>query len=228
MKGHLKRNFTPASWFIERKANTFIMKPMPGTHAMKFGLPLAVVLKDLKQARTTRDAARILQAHEVMVDGKMRDELKFMVGLMDVLSLPKIHKYFRMLLDEKGRLTIKEISAEESKIKINKIMGKTPVKDGQLQFNLYDGRNILTKEKGKVGDSVVLGLPEGKIQQVLELKKGAHIYLLEGKYAGGYGVLQEITGDKIIYQKGEEKFETLKKYALVIGENKPLIKVEHE
>ena len=132
-----------------------------------------------------------------------------------------------MIFDSKGRLKMKEIGEEESKIKIGKIVGKTVMSRGKIQFNLHDGKNILNGEKGKVGDSLVLELPDNKIKQVLELKKEAYVYLLKGKHAGNHGVLQSIEGNKIVYQKGKEKIETLKDYALVIGEKEPLIKVEN-
>ena len=101
------------------------------------------------------------------------------------------------------------------------------VRKGKIQLNLHDGKNILTEEKVKVGDSLVLELPKIKIKQVLEFKKGVQIFLLKGKYVGSQGTLLEIQGNKIIYQKDKEKVETLKGYALVIGEKEPLIKIEN-
>lgn len=227
MKGYLKRNFTPASWLIDRKANKFIVKPRPGAHAQKFGLPLNIVLKDLGYAQTSRDVSNLLRSKEVLVDGKKRNDPRFIIGLMDVLSLPEIKKHYRVILNKKGKLVVKEIDEKESQIKISKILGKSVVRKGKIQFNLHDGKNILTEEKAKVGDSLVLELPKIKIKQVLEFKKGAHIFLLKGKYIGSQGVLLEIEGNKIIYQKGEEKVETHKDYALVIGGKEPLIKIEN-
>jgi small subunit ribosomal protein S4e len=226
MKGYLKRNFTPATWLVDRKENKLIVKPKPGAHTREFGLPLTIVLKNLGYAKTTRDVKNILQAKNVLIDGKKRQDHRFILGIMDVLSLPEIKKHYRVVLDEKGRLVVKEISQEESKIKIVKVLGKTSIKGGKIQVNLHDGKNILTEIKAKVGDSLVLELPN-KIKQVLELKKGAHIYLLKGKHAGSQGQLQEIKGQKIIFQKGKENVETSKDYALVIGEKEPLIKIEN-
>lgn len=227
MKGYLKRNFTPATWVVDRKTNKYIVKPRPGAHAREFGLPLVIVLKDLGLAKNTRDVKNILRSNDVLVDGKKRTDSRLIFGMMDVLSLPKIKKSFRMILDEKGRLVVKEIADAESKIKIAKVVGKRVVKKGKIQINLHDGKNILTDNKAKVGDSVVLELPGCKIKQVLEFKKGAQIYLLKGRHSGSQGVLEEIAGKKIIFLKGKEKVETLKDYAFVIGEKAPLIKIEN-
>ena len=228
MKNHLKRNFTPASWLIARKENKYIVKPRPGAHARDFGLPLNIILKELRLGKTGRDVRNILRGKKLLVDGKRREDPRFIMGLMDILSLPEAKKYYRIILDEKGRLKIQEISEEESKFKLSKVLGKTPVKKGKLQINLHDGKNILTKEKVKVGDSLVQELPSGKIKNVLELKKGAQIFLLKGKHAGDLGEIQEIEGNKIIYQKGKDKIETLKNYAFVIGEKQAMIKIKND
>lgn len=225
MKGYLKRNYAPATWLIKRKENQLIIKPNPGAHSMEFGLALNVVLKDLGFGKTARDVRNILNKKEVLVDGKRRKDPKYTIGIMDVLSIPEIKKSYRVLLNKKGKLFMKEISEEESKIKISKVVGKTVRAKGKIQFSLHDGKNILMDLKAKVGDSLVLELPSFKVKEVLELKKGAQIYLLKGNYAGSQGVLQEMEGSKIIYEKGKEKIETLKKYAVVI-DNK--IKIEND
>ncbi|MCK4589278.1 MAG: 30S ribosomal protein S4e [Nanoarchaeota archaeon] len=225
MKGYLKRNYTPATWLIRRKEKKFIIKPNPGAHAMEFGLPLNIVLKDLGYGKTSRDVRNILHKKDVLVDGKKRKDPKYIIGIMDVLSFPEVKKNYRIILDKKGRLIVKEISEEESKVKISKVVGKTVLGKGKIQLNLHDGKNILTETKAKVGDSLLLELPSLKIKEVLELKKGAQIYLLKGNRAGSQGVLQEIEGKKIIFEKDKEKIETSKAYALVIGGK---IKIEND
>lgn len=224
---HLKRKYTPASWLVEKKTNKYIVKPSPGPHAMEKSLPLNLVLKSLGLAKTSRSVRKILQG-EVLIDGKRRRDPRFAVGVMDVISFPALKKHYRLILDEKGRLKTKEIEEKESKIKINKVINKTAVKKGQNQINLDSGNNILTENKIQTGNSLVLELPGNKIKQVLELKKGAYIFILKGKYAGSHGALLEIKDNKIIFQTDRDKIETLKKYALVIGEKEPLIKLKDE
>jgi len=222
---HLKRNHTPTSWLLKRKTSKYIVKPSPGPHSIKKGLPLNLILKNLGLTQTSRGVRKILQG-EVLVDGKRRTDPRFIVGVMDVISFPVLKKHYRLILDEKGRLKTREIGENESKIKISKVTNKTAVKKGKSQINLDSGVNLISEEKIQTGNSLVLELTENKIKQSLELKKGAYIFILKGKYAGSHGVLMEIKNDKIIFQKDKENIETLKKYALVIGEKEPLIKIK--
>jgi ribosomal protein S4E len=56
-------------------------------------------------------------------------------------------------------------------------------------MNLDDGRNIITKEKFSVGDSILLNTKESKIINILPLKKGSNIEVILGKHAGEKGKL---------------------------------------
>ena len=228
MKNHLKRNFAPSRWLIARKERKYILKPNPGAHSKELGLPLGVVLKALDYAQSTREGRKILISNDVLVDGKRRKDVKHIIGIMDVLSLPSLKKSYRVLLNRKGKLYLKEIDEKEGQIKICKIVGKCLVKGKKIQLNLHDGKNLLAEGEFKVGDSIVLSIKDNKIEKRLELKKGAYIYLIKGRYAGTSGVLDEIKGDKIVYQTKEGKIETLKDYAVVLGEKEPLIKIENE
>jgi small subunit ribosomal protein S4e len=46
----------------------------------------------------------------LLVDGRIRKDPKFPLGLMDVLSIPRIKKNYRVLIDVKGRFVLNEIS----------------------------------------------------------------------------------------------------------------------
>ncbi|MFC1801121.1 30S ribosomal protein S4e [Nanoarchaeota archaeon] len=227
MKDHLKRNFVPKNWPIKRKAARFLIRPKPSGHPMESGLPLAVILRDvLGHVQTLREVKKVLHDNDVLVDSKRRKDPKFLVGLFDVLSLPVVKEDYRLLFDKKGKLSLLAIDEKEAKIKVAKVIGKRALKKGKVQLNLHDGKNILSDDKIKVGDSVVLSLPDNKIQQVLPLKEKAQVYLVKGKRAGSSGVLKEISGNKAIYESGKEKIETLKDYIMVVGEDKPIIKLE--
>lgn len=226
MKNHLKRIASPRTWFVDRKANTFIVRPNPGAHSLENGLPLGVLLRDnLAVASTMGEVKKLLNNKEVLVDGKRRKDHSFMVGLFDVLSVPELKKYYRLTLDRKGRLQLVEISAHESSLKLGKVVGKTVVKNGKMQFNLHDGRNVLADVKANVGDTFVVTLPQASIKKVLPLKKGAKVFLTKGKHAGNIGLLKEIKGDEATYSVDNIDIETAKGYLFVVGENDAEIKL---
>jgi len=226
MQNHLKRLSAPRSWKIDRATNVYIMKPMPGAHSLERGLPLGLLLRDhLKIASTLKEVKMILVQGEVLVDGKKVTQAHYNTGLFDVLSLPKINKNYRLLLDKKGILFLKEIPAAENAIKLCKIVGKTALKAGKIQFHFHDGKNILVGKEGqeaKVGDTFLLTLPELKIKEVLSLKAGALVFLTQGKQMGELGNFQEFKGREAKYTFNQEERETARDYLFVVGEKKAL------
>jgi len=226
MRNHLKKIAAPRTWMIDRKKNTFITKPRSGPHPINASLPLGVVLRDvLKYARAVSEVKKLLNNKQVLIDGKRRKDHHFPVGLFDILSFPDIKKKYRLLLDKKGRLNLKEIDFKESDIKPCKVVKKTILPKNKLQLNLFDGKNIHTDKKCNVGDTVVITLPDQKVKEVLELKKGALVFLTKGKHTGDCGPLQEIKNNQAIYQKDKENIETLKKYLFVLGDKKLVIDI---
>lgn len=224
MKNHLKRLTIPKSWLVKKRGLTFIMRPHPGPHSIKLSLPLNSIIRDiLGIAKNSREVKKILYGSEVLIDGIRRKELKFPVGILDVIEFKKSNEYLRVIL-EKGRIKIIAIDKKEAGIKPCKIIGKSKVK-GKIQLNLYDGKNILVeKDEYKVGDTIVIGLPKQDIKEHIKLENGCFIYLTSGKHSGDMGKMDDIISNKITYKnKNGEVIETLKKYAFVIGKDKPVI-----
>ncbi|MEM4702704.1 MAG: 30S ribosomal protein S4e [Archaeoglobaceae archaeon] len=158
---HQKRLSAPKTYKISRKAGKWVVKPSPGPHN-KEAIPLALVIRDLLQyADTLREARRIIASGEIMVDGVIRRDYKFPVGLFDVITIPKLNKNYRVVFDEKGRYILREI--EDYDRKIYKIVNKTVVKGGRIQLNLFDGTNILGTNEYKTKDSVLLKIPEKQV-----------------------------------------------------------------
>lgn len=226
VKRHLKRLVAPKSWKIKRKGITFITRPRPGMHSKKNSTSINVVLRDmLGYAKTTRDVKIILADKGVLVDKKQVKDHRFSVGVMDIIDMPKINKCFRILLNKKGNICLVEIKGDETKIKLCKIVEKTVIKKGKIQLNLNDGRNIIiNKNNYNTGDTLAVQLPELKIKEHLKFEKGSSVYLSGGKHKGESGIAEEIK-DSMIRVKPEsgESFETLKKFAFVIGREKPII-----
>ena len=219
MKNHLKQIAAPKTWFIQRKTHVFTIRPNPGAHPLANGMALGSLLRDnLQVASTMGEVRKVLNNKEVLVDGVARTDHRHMVGLFDVLSIPKMKKQYRMLLDVKGRLTLTEINAKESAVKLAKIVGKTALKGGKIQFNLHDGRNIISKAAAKVGDTFVIALPEASVTKHLAAKKGAKVFLTKGKHAGAVGVLKEIKGVEATYTVDDIDVDTAKDYLFVVGE----------
>jgi len=195
------------------------------------GMPLGVVLRDiLRLASTMNEIKKLLHAKEVFVDGKRRRDHHLIIGLFDVLSIPILKKSYRLLLDRKGRVVVEEIGSEkESLLKPCKVVGKTILSKGRLQYNLHDGKNIISDKKAKVGDTLLLVFPKMDVKEVLSLQEGSIVFLSRGKHHGDVGTLKKIRGQEAIYSRAgkekQEEIETSKDYLFVIGVKEPIITI---
>jgi small subunit ribosomal protein S4e len=229
MKNHLKRIASPRTWIINRKQNVFITRPKPGAHPLNAGMALGVILRDkLGLVSTMSEAKKVLNNQEILIDGKRKKDYRLIVGLFDVLSVPSLKQQFRVALDKKGRLVVNPIAAQEATFKICKVVGKSVLAKNKIQLNLHDGKNIISSEKVKVGDSLVLELPTLKIKEALPLNKDVAVFLTKGKHAGALGVLKEIQDQEAIFTVGKEEIETAKQYLFVVGKKESLIKLNDQ
>ena len=226
MSKHLKRITTPRSWSIGRKAHFWATKPRPGPHSLERSVPLAIVLRDyLHVCDTAREARRILDGGEVLLDQRVVRDPKRGVGLMDVVSLPTVKANFRCLLDHHGRLHFSKIKAAEAKWKLLRVEGKTTLRGGKTQLNLHDGSNLLSDEAVATGDVLQLALPGLKVKKILKFGKGAPALVTGGAHVGTIALLEEAVETRSprpnIVRFAE--FETLKQYAFVVGAKKALV-----
>jgi len=226
VKRHLKRINAPKTWKIQRKGIKFTTKSNPGGMSKALTMPVANVLKyELKLANSVKEVKHLIFEGLVLINGVKLTDYRHPLCLTDVISIPKVEKYFRLIIDTNGILRLLPITKEESLLKITKIIGKTFVK-GKMQLNLLDGRNVLfDKHHYKVKDSLLLTMPEQIVKEHLSFEKGALVLLYQGKHVGKIGKINDIKGDNIIIKTKDEQFETKTEYALVIGKEHPLLKM---
>lgn len=227
VKKHLKTLTMPKSWPVKRKGNKFVLRPTPGKQ-FSMSLPLSLIFKDiLKYCKTSSEVKTILRDKEILVDGVRRKEPKYLVGFMDVLSIPVTKEHFRMVLDQHKKLSLVTIDEKEASVKVCKILGKSTLKKGLLQLNLSDGRNLNVKEGSySVGDSIMISLPKPEVKETFKLEKGNFVVLTEGGHAGESGNIEEINKDAVKVKSKDSSFETTKKSVYVLGKGKSSIKID--
>ena len=226
VKKHLKRIAAPKTWNISRKETTYVTKQFPGPHNMQYSMPLSLVIRELiKASKTAKDAKLILNTKDVFVDKRKRTEEKFAVGLMDIVEFPQLEERYRILLDNKGKLVAVSATDKEAAHKLLRVESKTKIKGGKVQLNLSDGRNIIVeKDTYKTGDSIMISLPDQKIVEHLKLDKNMLILLIGGSHAGIIAKAEEISADMIIIKTSKnQRAETQKRYAFVVGADKPAL-----
>lgn len=230
----LKRLNTPAHLQIKRKHGTFFVKPTSGPHPNRFCLPLLHIVRDLLSiVDNHKEAKKLIGLGYFKVDGKVIRNKSYPVGLMDVFSIEKMNKHYRILPDSHHGLILHEISEEESAFKLCRIDNKTTIKGGHIQLNLHDGRNILIRVKDarnpkediyKRMDVLKLSIPEQEIQKILSFKENNIAIIMSGKNIGQVGKIINILkrfGPKastVSIQHNGGHTETLYDYTFIIGE----------
>ncbi|AKB55599.1 MULTISPECIES: 30S ribosomal protein S4e [Methanosarcina] len=230
---HQKRLSIPRSWKAGKKGYKWVSATHPGPHSQARSLPLGIIIRDiLKLVDNSREGKRILSEGKVLVDGIPRKDLRFPVGLFDVITLPLINETYRMFQDEKGRLALHKLDATNVN-KLCRINNKTTLKGGKVQLNLNDGTNIPGSNEYSTKDSLILSLPDKHIVKHLQFKVGNLAMVVGGQHSGEIGKITEIREVKssrhnTVAISGETDFETIEDYVIVIGEDKPEIRLGGE
>lgn len=206
-KKHLKRLAAPKHWMLDKLGGTFAPRPSAGPHKLRECLPLVLILRNrLKYALTRKEVQTILMKRLVRVDGKVRTDMNFPVGLMDVISIAKTNENFRLVYDVKGRFTLKPIDAKAAAVKLCRVtkistankasIGVNPfAKQGTREQSIpyattHDGRTIrYPHPAAKTGDSVEVEIATGKITKVFKLALGNVVMVTKGANVGRVGVL---------------------------------------
>ncbi len=239
-KHHTKRFNTPKYIQINKKERTFFYNLRPGPHPKNYSLPLGHILRDiLKVIKTGTEARKIIKLGMILVDGKVRKDPRFPVGLMDVLEIPKLNKVYRILPKMKRGLFPLEIQEKNKGFKLCRIKNKTSLKGGNVQLNLHDGRNLIIalkdpkkpkEDKYKTMGVLKIKIPSQEIIDYYPLKENSPVLVVSGKNLGMNGTVTKIEkrfgpNASIVKVKTEEGeiHETAFNYVFTIGSSKPEI-----
>jgi len=242
---HLKRLPAPAFWPIHRKEFRWTARPKPGAHEIDRCLPLLLVVRDiLHLAKTRKEARFLLSEGNVVVNGRIRRDDTYPVGLMDVIAFPVMNTAYRVLPAPRKGLILHPIPGDEREFKLCQIVNKTCVKGGHLQLNLNDGRNILLRvadpgnpveDRYETHGTLKLQLPSAEITDYVALTKGVLAVITGGKNIGHWGevvALDEVEGthSPTITLKGEEDdlYTTIIDYVFPIGKGMPWVSLPED
>lgn len=199
----LKVQRAPAFWPIARKEKRFVIRPSPGPYPLKECYPLGVLIRDvLHLVNSMRECKSVLREGKIKVDGKTRYDEHFPVGLMNVISIEAINKYYRLVPKDGILLVPIEISKEESTLKICKIRNKVTIRGNKLQYGLHDGRTIINNNiNAKPYDSLLIKVPEQEVIDVIRLEEGANVIITRGQNTGKIGKVVSIKEGTFNYPK---------------------------
>jgi len=204
-KKHLKRLAAPSSWMLSKLGGIFAPRPSAGPHKLRESVPIIVLLRNkLKYALTRREVQIVVMNRLVKVDNKVRTDMNFPTGFMDVVTIDKTNENFRILYDTKGRIMLNKISDKEAEYKLCRVkkisigdknsLGHNPFKSGREGSVPYivthDGRTIRYPDPLiKVNDTVKLDIKENKIVDFVKFELGALVMVTGGHNQGRVGVV---------------------------------------
>ena len=230
MSKHLKRLNAPRVLRLHRKERKWTIRSSPGPHHLDKAIPLGMVIRDyLKLCGTQREAKRIITSGEIMIDGVKRKNYKFPCGLMDVISITKMKKNYRILFDQKGKLALVPIQSKDAEWKLCRIENKTIIKGNKIQLNLHDGGNkLIKKDEYKTGDVLKITFKDQNISDVYKFIKGNVSMIIGGSHIGQTANIEDVeiipsSKPNLAKMKGKNEFSTLQSYVFPIGKTKPAI-----
>ncbi|MEM2226654.1 MAG: 30S ribosomal protein S4e [Candidatus Bathyarchaeia archaeon] len=239
---HLKRYKAPGYWPISKKAFVWAPRPSPGPHPIANCIPLLLLIRDvLGYAHTSREAKLIISRGAVRVDGRVRRDEGYPVGLMDVVEIPEANIRLRMVPAPKEVLAPVEIDESEASFKLCKVINKTTLKGGNVQLNLHDGRNVVLRisdpknpiEDGYSSRDVIkLSIPDQSILDHFKFEIGSLAIVIDGKNIGARGRIASIEPGTALRPaiaslecEGGAIVRTLADYVFVVGREAPAIKL---
>ncbi len=219
---HLKRIAMPKNWPVKKKEKTFVIRPR-GPYKFKDSIPLLIILRDiLKLGNSSKEIKKITKSGEILINNRIIKDIKFTIGLFDKISIPKLGKYFELVIKNK-KLCLEEIKKEDCTRKLSKVMGKRILKKNKMQINLFGGINLILEDKKnkeiKVGDNLILNLEKKSIEKILSVKKGSKCMIIGGKNTGKVGKIIEIEEGRkkrVMIENKEGKIKVFKRNIWVI------------
>jgi small subunit ribosomal protein S4e len=213
---------------LDKLGGTWAPRPSAGPHKLRECLPLIVLLRNrLKYALTRREVVQICAQRLVKVDGKVRTDINFPAGFMDVVSIDKTNENFRLLYDVKGRYVAHRLADKgEAKFKLAKVTRHQLGPKGIPYLVTHDGRTIRYPDPAiKVNDTVKINIASGKIDSIIKFDTGATVVVTGGHNLGRVGVLEgrdrHLGGFDIVHIKDAagNKFATRLSNVFVVGRN---------
>lgn len=223
-KNHLKRIRAPKTWNVQRKKTKFIARPKPGGQPLTYTIPLSVLLiENLKIFHKGKELTYALNNKDILVNGVARTHGRFPVGLLDTVSIPKLDRHVRLVINTNSKLMPVTIEKGASAKRVSKITLKKTGPKGKVQIGTIDGRTLLVDNASpyKTNDSLVLELPSQKVLTHLPFEKGATGFIYKGRHTGMVITIEGITDGNVTFMDKGHQHETKKDYIIIIGKELP-------
>jgi len=190
-KKHLKRLAAPKAWMLDKLGGTFAPRPSTGPHKLRESLPLVIFLRNrLKYALNNTEVTKIVMQRLIKVDGKVRTDINYPTGFMDVVTIDKTGEFFRLIYDVKGRFTVHRITADEAKYKLCKVKSVQIGPKKIPYLTTHDGRTIRYPDPLiHPNDTIQIDIASGKINDHIRFESGNLVMITGGRNLGRVGTV---------------------------------------
>ncbi|EJW03536.1 hypothetical protein EDEG_02120 [Edhazardia aedis USNM 41457] len=223
---HLKRLAAPKSWMLSKTGGIFATNPNCGPHRKRESIPLALLLKKLNLAATRKEEDYILSKKMIKVNGRVRSERKYPVGLFDVLTIQPTNTSYRLLYNITKRFYLHKIDEKEANVRLCKVRSKKVVNGVPYVFT-EDGMcyRFLSPNIDKK-DTLKIDVNSNKVIDSIKFSSGKLAMVTRGNNMGCVGVIVKIEtheiGTDLVYLKDKvgRNFATRGSNVFVVGTTK--------
>jgi len=227
----LKRQMAPNFWQIKRKGFPFALSVNPGPYANDKCYPIGILLRDvLHLCNTMHEAKIIMNSGQIKIDGVIRRDVHFGVGIMDIVEIVPSGDSYRMI--PKDLKILVPVKTKEKGIKLLKITSKVSIKGNRIQYGFHDGKTLISEDRFmNVGDVCLVKLPQIQIQTHIKFEVGCTVLIVQGENAGKIGQIDEIKNGmfslpkRIVVKFDDRTVELPVNIVMPIGNDRPILEV---
>lgn len=213
----------PKYFGIYRKHQRYVIKPDPGRHSLERCVPLLIAVKKLGAASGSVEASNVIKNGSVLVNGRAVKEVKFPVGLNDIIELKGAGSHYMIGIEKHGRAAFEELEKADYENQLFRVIGKYKSAKGQIMIRLNDGSNAKGNRDIKVNDSVILD-SKRNFKMRVPLQVGAKCFVISGVHVGTAGSISSIKegtakreASLVVKPASGEEFETIVRNVMVTG-----------
>ncbi len=227
----LKRQMAPNFWQIKRKGFPFALSVDPGPYAKDKSYPIGIILRDiLHLCNTMHEAKLIMNSGQIKVDGIVRRDVHFGVGIMDVIEIVPNGETYRMI--PKDFKILVPVKTREKDVKLLKITSKVTIKGNKIQYGFHDGKTLISDNKlMNVGDVCLVKIPKIQIQTHVKFDVGCKVLVIQGENAGKIGQVDEIKNGmfslpkRTVIRFDDRSVEMPISIVMPVGNDSPILEV---
>jgi len=132
----------------------------------------------------------IVMQRLIKIDGKVRSDMFYPAGFMDVVSIEKTKENFRLLYNTKGRFVLHKVAKEEAGYKLCRVKRVIRGPKGIPYAVTHDGRTLRYPDPDiKANDTVRVELETGKIMDHVKFETGNLVMISGGNNIGRVGTI---------------------------------------